>query len=125
MKVTRSERDGVAVLRLVGEFDSFETEEVRRMFDSCLRVGRRHVVFDVGDMTFANSTTIAYFITAQKRALEAGGGLILARPGDFLKKTLKTLGLDRVLTIRGTVDEAIQALRDLPPPPPEAAPPPP
>jgi anti-sigma B factor antagonist len=111
MNVTRSEREGVAILRLQGEFDSFETEEVRRTFDECLREGRKRVVLDLTDLVFANSTTIAYFISAQKRAREAGGGMILAKPGDFLRKTLKTLGLDQVLTIRDTVDDAIHALR--------------
>src|SRR5512139_3640131 len=99
MKVTRSEREGVAVLRLAGEFDSFETEEVRRTFEACLSQGRRRVVLDLTDLVFANSTTIAYFISAQKRAHEVGGGMILAKPGDFLRKTLKTLGLDQVLMI--------------------------
>jgi anti-anti-sigma factor len=111
MKVTRSEREGVAILRLAGEFDSFETEEVRRTFESCLKEGRHRVVLDLADLTFANSTTIAYFITAQKRAREAGGGLILASPGDFLRKTLRTLGLEQVLTMRDSLDDAVSALR--------------
>jgi anti-sigma B factor antagonist len=111
MKVTRSEREGVAILRLQGEFDSFETEEVRRTFERCLLEGKKRLVLDLSDLVFANSTTIAYFISAQKRAREVGGGMILAKPGDFLRKTLKTLGLDQVLTIRDTVDSAIDALR--------------
>lgn len=111
MKVTRSEREGVAVLRLAGEFDSFETEEMRRLFEECLKEGRRRLVFDLADLVFANSTTIAFFISAQKRAREAGGGMILARPGEFLRKTLKTLGLDQVLVIHTDLDEAIKAVR--------------
>lgn len=110
MKVTRSERDGVAILRLAGEFDSFETEEMRRAFEACVQEGRKRFVFDLADLVFANSTTIAYFISAQKRARAAGGGLILAKPGDFLRKTLKTLGLDQVLSIRDSVDEAVKML---------------
>ena|SRR5512139_527442 len=110
MKVTRSEREGVAVLRLAGEFDSFETEEVRRTFEACLSEGKRRVVLDLTDLVFANSTTIAYFISAQKRAREAGGGLVLAKPGEFLRKTLKTLGLDQVLSIRDSMDDALKSL---------------
>src|SRR5262245_33397284 len=110
MNVTRSEREGVAILRLQGEFDSFETEEVRRQFELCLHEGRKQVVLDLTDLVFANSTTIAYFISAQKRAREAGGGMILAKPGEFLRKTLKTLGLDQVLVIRDNLDAAIKAL---------------
>jgi anti-sigma B factor antagonist len=111
MKLTRSEREGVAILRLAGEFDSFETEEMRRMFEECLREGRRRLVLDLTDLVFANSTTIAFFISAQKRAREAGGGMILARPGEFLRKTLKTLGLDQVLVISPDLDTAISSLR--------------
>jgi anti-sigma B factor antagonist len=111
MKVTRSEKEGVAILRLAGEFDSFETEEMRRTFEACLKEGRQRIVLDLGDLSFANSTTIAYFITAQKRAREVGGGMILAKPGDFLRKTLRTLGLDQILSIRDSVDDAVQALR--------------
>ena len=111
MNVTRSEREGVAILRLQGEFDSFETEEVRRTFEQCLLEGRKRVILDLTDLVFANSTTIAYFISAQKRAREAGGGMILAKPGDFLRKTLRTLGLDQVLSIRDSVDDAIKAVR--------------
>lgn len=110
MKVVRSEREGVAVLRLAGEFDSFETEEMRRLFEDCIKEGRRRVVFDLTELVFANSTTIAFFISAQKRAREAGGGMILAKPGDFLKKTLKTLGLDQVLEISPDLDTAVRSL---------------
>jgi anti-anti-sigma factor len=111
MKVTRNERDGVAILRLAGEFDSFETDEMRREVEMCLLQGRKRLVFDLTDLLFANSTTIAYFISAQKRTREAGGGLILANPGDFLRKTLRTLGLDQVLSIRDTLDDAIRAVK--------------
>lgn len=111
MKVTRSEREGVVILRLSGEFDSFETDEMRRVFEGCIREGKKSVVFDLTDLVFANSTTIAYFIAAQKRARDVGGGLVLAKPSDFLLRTLKTLGLDQVLSLTTNIDDAIRALK--------------
>jgi len=111
MKVTRADKEGVAILRLTGEFDSFETDEVRQNFEKCLKEGRRQLILDLSGMTFANSTTIAYLVTAQKRAKETGGSLLIAEPGDFLRKTLKTLGLDRLLALRDSVDDAIAELQ--------------
>jgi len=111
MKVTRGDRDGIAVLKLEGEFDSFETEDVRRNFEWLLERGHNNVVMDLSDMTFANSTTIAYLITAQRQAKEQGGHVVLAGPGEFIRKTLRTLGLDNVFSIRETVDEAVASLR--------------
>ena len=91
MQVRRTERNGVSVLHLEGEFDSFETSMVRDKFESCLGRGAPAVVMDLGGMSFANSTTIAYLITAQRRAKELGGQVVLARPREFLVKTLATL----------------------------------
>jgi anti-anti-sigma factor len=111
MKVTRKAVDGVGILRLEGEFDSFETEMVREGFEACVGSEPPRVVLDLQELTFANSTTIAYFITAQKRAQALGGSVVLAAPGDFLKKTLKTLGLDQVFVFSGSVDEAVARLK--------------
>jgi len=111
MQVTRDDRDDCAVLVLTGEFDSFETGLVREGFEACLAEGRTRIVLDLGPMSFANSTTIAYLITAQKRAHEAGGRVVLARPQDFIHKTLKTLGLEQVFPIVDSVDEAVAELR--------------
>jgi len=111
MKVTSSEQDGIAILHLKGEFDSFETELVREGFEAFAAAGRTAVVIDLGALTFANSTTIAYLITAQKRAASLGGRIILARPRDFIHKTLKTLGLEQVFPIVDTIEEAVAALK--------------
>jgi len=111
MKVTRSEKDGVGILRLEGEFDSFETEMVREGFEALMREGRPRVVLDLTELSFANSTTIAYFITAQKRAQSLGGRVVLAGAGDFIRKTLKTLGLDQVFAFKASVDEAVAELQ--------------
>ena len=110
MKVTRTERNGVAILRLEGEFDSFETELVRENFEACVREGRHQVVLDLSNLSFANSTTIAYLITAQKQAQSLGGKVVLAHPGEFILKTLKTLGLDQLFAIQDSVDDAVASL---------------
>jgi len=111
MHVRRTAKDGVSVLHLEGEFDSFETSIVREGFESCLGSSAPAIVMDLGDMSFANSTTIAYLITAQRRARELGGQVVLARPREFILKTLATLGLDQVFTITDSVDDAVAALR--------------
>ena len=107
MKVKRSERDGVPILHLEGEFDSFETELVRQGFDASLAEGNNTILMDLSGLTFANSTTLAYFITAQKRAKEKGGSLILVQPTEFILNTLRTLGFEQVLTIEDNLEDAL------------------
>ena len=112
MKVTRDEHEGFPVLTLTGEFDSFETGLVREAIEGLIEEGRPAMVVDLGPLSFANSTTIAYMITAQKRAREAGGRIVLARPQDFIHKTLRTLGLEQVFRITDSVPDAVSVLRE-------------
>lgn len=113
MKVTKGTQNGVAVLRLEGEFDTFETDMVRDGFESCVEQGHKSVVMDLTDLTFANSTTIAYFITAQKRAESLGGQIVLAQPRDVILKTMSTLGLDKVFSFAESVDDAVATLKSV------------
>ena len=106
VKVSHGDYEGVQVLKLEGDFDSFETEDVRRGFEKILCDESPSVIVDLGDMTFANSTTIASFISAQRRAQTFGGTLVLAAPRDFIKKTLITLGLNKVFPIADSLAEA-------------------
>jgi anti-sigma B factor antagonist len=107
MNLTVIQPDGeTPVLRLEGEFDAFESDEVTQTLAQLLADGQPSVVVDLSDMQFANSTTIACFISAQKRSREHGGKIVFAAPRDFFLKTLQTLGLDQVFSIYGSVDEA-------------------
>ena len=111
MKVRRSEQDGVPILHLEGDFDSFETELVREGFVDSLDKFKS-VLMDLSKMTFANSTTLAYFITAQNQAAERGGRLYLVQPTAFIRKTLNTLGFEQVLHIFDSMDEALAKAKE-------------
>ena len=110
MKVVRADGDGgIPVLRLEGDFDTFEADDVRKQLDELITEATPSVILDLHGMTFANSTTIACFISSQKKARQLRGQLTLAAPREFFRKTLKTLGLDQVFPIYESVDDAVGA----------------
>ncbi|MHC4937780.1 MAG: STAS domain-containing protein [Planctomycetota bacterium] len=111
MQVSRAEGDGgIPVLRLEGDFDTFEAADVRRQLEEVITEESPSVILDLGAMTFANSTTIACFISSQKRARDLRGQLGFAAPREFFRKTLQTLGLNQVFPIFDTVEEAQEKL---------------
>jgi anti-sigma B factor antagonist len=111
VKVSTADSDGIPVLKLEGDFDSFETDAVRRGFAEILSASTPSVVVDLSEMTFANSTTIASFISAQRDAKAVNGTIVLANPRDFIRRTLVTLGLHNVFKIADSVEEALAELR--------------
>ncbi len=111
MELHRSEQDGIAILSLEGEFDSFETDAVAEGFQSCLDDGHAKIVLDCLKLLFVNSTTIAFLIKAQKMAEARDGRLVFARPREFIRKTFETLGLTQIFTMVDSLDEAVELLK--------------
>ena len=111
MELHRSEQDGIPILSLEGEFDSFETDAVADGFQACFEDGHAKIVLDCEKLLFVNSTTIAFLIKAQKMAASRGGRLIFARPKAFIRKTFETLGLTQILTMVDSLDEAVELLK--------------
>lgn len=111
MKLSRSERDGVAILSLEGEFDSFETDVVADGFQACLQEGHASIVLDCDKLLFVNSTTIAFLIKAQKMAQSRGGRIVFAQPREFIRKTLETLGLTQIFPMVDSLEEAVESLK--------------
>ena len=83
------------------------------LFSFLLAFGFAVLVWMVGKPVdeFANSTTIAYFITAQRQTRSQGGRIALAEPQDMIRKALKTLGLEQVFPILESVQEAVDSLK--------------
>ena len=112
MKVVRADRDGIAVLRLEGEFDTLDTELIAVEFEACLREERYRILMDLEALTFINSSTIAWLISAQKTLRGHNGEMAFAAPAPFISNVLSTLGLHQIFQICDTVEAGTKALRE-------------
>jgi anti-anti-sigma factor len=66
------------------------------------------MVFDLENVAVVNSTLLGFFVKTKRALDERGGGLVLARPTDFVRKTLKTLGLHETLAVKHDIEEAVE-----------------
>jgi len=111
MKLEKKRFEDIVILRFVGEFDTFNlplfSERMDRMIDS----GDRLFVMNVRLLTFINSTALGYLIRSMKRLKELGGGMVLAQPSKFVKRTLVTLGLDAAFPVFESDADAILHFR--------------
>jgi anti-anti-sigma factor len=106
VKVARTKEGEIHVLRLSGEFDSFDAQSLGEAVEICLREEKPRLLLDLGEVTFANSTAIACFLNAQRSARTKGGALAVARPNLALRKTLRTLGLEQVVPVFDSREKA-------------------
>ena len=108
MELDISEQSGVTFVVFDGEFDAFNLAPTAKQVDALLDGGRTKLVFNLKKLSFINSSALGYLIKTRKRAQAGGGDLVLAEPSNFFRKTLVTLGLDKVFCVYETETDALR-----------------
>ena len=101
------ERDGAVIVRLAGELDLYNSEEVRTALAQAIDASPRRIVVDMAAVEFIDSTALGVLIEARARIGQ--DALRLAAPQLETRRTLQVSGLDRHLPVHDSVDEALTA----------------
>lgn len=110
MQITVDPRDSYAILHLRGEFDTFYCPALQQEIDSLIAAGVNRVVLNLRLVKFINSTALGAIIKASKILASTKGKLVMARPSAFCRDIMEKVGLDRVVPIYDTDEEAGSAL---------------
>jgi anti-sigma B factor antagonist len=95
------------VVAVTGEIDLFTAPEFKQRVTAPIEAGRRHVIVDLTDTTFIDSSSLGVLIGAHRRLRRNGGSLVIVSNRDAISKTFRITGLDSVFTIVGSLDEAL------------------
>jgi anti-sigma B factor antagonist len=101
------QRQDAVVVRLAGELDLYNAEEVRGALAQALSADPTRVVVDLSEVQFVDSTTLGVLIEARSKLGRAA--LLLAGPQLETRRTLQVSGLDRHLPVHESVDDALAA----------------
>ncbi|MEH1102211.1 STAS domain-containing protein [Micromonospora sp. CPCC 205561] len=106
--VTCADRDGGgACLRLAGELDLSTAPELNSVIDRLVEGGERHLLVDLSQLTFCDSTGIAAFVRGDNRVAADGGWLRLTGASGRVDRVLQVTGLAQVLRYEpGAADPA-------------------
>ncbi|MGK5740812.1 STAS domain-containing protein [Micromonospora sp. URMC 103] len=96
--VTYAERDGGTCLRLAGELDMSSAPQLDAAIDRLTAAGERHLLVDLTELTFCDSTGLAAFVRGDNRAAADGGWLRVTGARGRVARVLRLTGLDEVLT---------------------------
>jgi anti-sigma B factor antagonist len=109
--VDPGKRGEVAVLVVGGEIDYEASPQLRAGIINAIKGGRRQLVLDLSAVTFVDSTAIGVMAGALARLEDAGGGsLAVVCTNDKVLQIFEITGLDSVITLHGSRDEALSAI---------------
>jgi anti-sigma B factor antagonist len=99
--------DKAHVVAVSGEVDLFTAPEFKQRVTAPIGAGIDHVIVDLTETTFIDSSSLGVLIGAHRRLQQRGGRLVVACDAEAILKTFRITGLDGVFTIVESVDAAI------------------
>jgi anti-sigma B factor antagonist len=106
--------DGVCVVRVRGEVDMSHEEELRAELRRAVASDAEGIVVDLTECEFIDSTGVRALLLSREAQHDEKGidGLAVAAATEQILRILSVLGVDRVIPIRPTVEEAAAALTE-------------
>jgi anti-sigma B factor antagonist len=99
--------NGSVVVRLAGELDLYNADDVRGALSRAIAAGPERIVVDMAAVEFVDSTALGVLIEARSKL--GRPALVLAAPQLETRRTLQVSGLDRHLPVHDSVDDALSA----------------
>lgn len=105
---TRTQGDH-AVLSVGGEIDVYTAPQLRQRLIELVEQGSQHIVVDMEQVEFLDSTGLGVLVGGLKRVRALDGSLRLVCAQERILKIFRITGLEKVFGIYPTVDDAIAA----------------
>lgn len=96
-----------AVPRIGGEIDVYTAPQLRERIIHLLAAGTRHIVADLREVDFLDSTTLGALVGSLKRLREQDGSLSLVANTDRTLRIFKLTRLVHVFSLEAAVPDAI------------------
>lgn len=97
------------IFELVGRLDAVSTQaEIARVY-ATIAAGARHVLLDLGGVTFLSSSGLRALLLVRKELLAQGGELRLCAPRPQVREVFTLTGFTQVFAIHQTREEALGA----------------
>lgn len=110
MHISVEPREDYAILHLRGEFDTYYVPALQLEIDNLAKAGIQKAVLNLRLVRFINSTALGAVIKASKQLTQKGGKLVISRPSTFCRDIFEKVGLDRVVPVFDSDEDATAAL---------------
>ena len=99
--------DDTHVIAVAGEIDLFTAPEFKQRVMTPIAAGIDHVIVDLTETTFIDSSSLGVLIGAHRRLKSRGGMLVVACNSEAIVKTFRITGLDGVFRLVDSVEAGL------------------
>jgi anti-anti-sigma factor len=111
LRVDIEDRGDHAAVTAVGEIDAATAETVGEAVSRAVADGYRLVLLDFGGVSFIDSTGLGMLVRAHRTAETSDAVFAVVHPTPQTLKLIRVLGLDQLLHVHDSHEQALAALR--------------
>lgn len=97
------------VLDVAGEIDVYTAPKFKEAVNDIIATGQKHLIIDMGDVTYMDSSGFGTLLSATRRLRPLGGTINLVKCNNAIDRILKITRLNTVFATFDTVDDALSA----------------
>jgi anti-sigma B factor antagonist len=112
LSVDIEDRGDHAVITAAGEIDAASADTLATAVSDALADGYPKVLVDFAQVTFIDSTGLGVLVKSHRSAVAAGAVFAVVHPTPQTRKLIRVLGLDQLLRIYDTHEEALADLAE-------------
>ena len=101
----------LAIVELEGEVDIYSSPQFREALSQGIGEGATRVVVDLAKVTFIDSTALGVVVGGVKGLRARGGSLDIVCHDENIRRIFEITGLDRILGMYQSRDEALGAAK--------------
>lgn len=109
LSVSTRERDGIAIIDLVGDVTTFAEEKINNAYAEVTNRGARHILMNFRQNDYINSAGIAILIGIVTEVNRHNQKLAVSGLSQHFQKIFRMVGLAQYADIYQTEEEAVQA----------------
>ena len=111
LRGTREVKNNYQLFRLTGLLDAFSEATFRKVISKCIDEGPKHVILDLSQIDFVDSSGLGALVQLVKKAQTLEGTLqIVSNPR--VTQTVKLVRLEKFLSLQLSVDAAVNNVKD-------------
>jgi len=101
------------IIKIIGDLDASSSIKLDDAIQQAVNLAKLHLLFDCTSLNYISSPGIGVFTSRIEDAEEGGVKMVMFGMTEKVKNVFKILGLDQLLPIVGTREEAKREIDDL------------
>jgi len=102
-------KENISRILLDGRLDTAGAQAAEAEFNAAVATNS-NVIIDLGKVSYICSLGIRMLVAAAKNRANLGGKMVLMNPDELTRRILKTTGIDHIIPIFNSMDEALAAI---------------